>query len=283
MAFSLSPAGSSLNALERSQRTLERVTERLASGRRVNRATDDAAALALATELYSKGRVLGAARNNIHYGQAALRVADGNLGTQQELLSRARSLAVQSSNGVLSDPDRTALHAEFGNVIAEIDRIGNQTAFNGHDLLAGPAATDFTVRVGSTATAADGVGIEIQPSTADSLGGTDPTTGSAVSLHDLDIATAEGAATAMAILSDAAAQLVGNRAGVGASQNRLRHADRGAASSIINTEAARSGLVDLDIAEAATALSTAQHLRQAGIRALALQTTQRGKILDLLL
>jgi flagellin len=110
---------------------------KLSSGSRVPTAKDDAAALAVGTQL--KAEVAGLNQASLNAGQAnsVLQIADGALSTESDILTRMKSLAVQASSGQLSDSDRSLLNQEYTSLQSEIDRIANVTNFNGNTLIAG--------------------------------------------------------------------------------------------------------------------------------------------------
>ena len=95
------------NQLHRSSSMLEKYLERLNSGKKINRAADNAAGLAILKQLEAELRSLGQAKNNVDYGYSMGQVADGAMGSQGEIVSRMRELAIQSANGSLSDDDET--------------------------------------------------------------------------------------------------------------------------------------------------------------------------------
>jgi len=117
--------------------SLDRATERLSSGLRVNSAKDDAAGLAIATRMTSQVRGLDQAVRNANDGVSLIQTAEGALQETTNIMQRMRELAVQSSNGIYSDSDRKTLDAENKQLIAELDRISKTTSFNGRNLLDG--------------------------------------------------------------------------------------------------------------------------------------------------
>ncbi len=130
----------SLNAqrqLGGSGMALDRATERLSSGQRVNSAKDDAAGLAIANRMTSQVRGLDQAVRNANDGVSLIQTAEGALQESTNILQRMRELAVQSSNGIYSDADRSTLNAESKQLKAELDRIASTTSFNGKNLLDG--------------------------------------------------------------------------------------------------------------------------------------------------
>lgn len=120
---------------------LDRATERLSSGQRVNSAKDDAAGLAIANRMSSQVRGLDQAVRNANDGVSLVQTAEGALQESTNILQRMRELAVQSSNGIYTDADRSTLNAESKQLKAELDRIANTTSFNGKNLLDGTFGT----------------------------------------------------------------------------------------------------------------------------------------------
>ena len=105
--------------------------ERLASGQRINHASDDAAGLAVADSLRVKGRLYGAAIRNVNDGISLLNIIDGTLTQQSNILSRLGELAEQSANGSYSDSQRNSVDKEFQSLLKEFTRLAESTEFNG--------------------------------------------------------------------------------------------------------------------------------------------------------
>ncbi|MBK8017492.1 MAG: flagellin [Betaproteobacteria bacterium] len=130
----------SLNAqrnLSTSQGSLATALQRLSSGLRINSAKDDAAGLAISERFTSQIRGLEQARRNANDGISLSQTAEGALQSSGDILQRIRELSVQSANASNSAGDRKALQAEVGQLVAELDRIANNTEFNGLKLLDG--------------------------------------------------------------------------------------------------------------------------------------------------
>jgi flagellin len=127
---------------------LDRATERLSSGQRVNSAKDDAAGLAIANRMTSQVRGLDQAVRNANDGVSLVQTAEGALQESTNILQRMRELAVQSSNGIYTDADRKTLNAETKQLKSELDRIAGSTSFNGKNLLDGSFGTT-KLQVGS--------------------------------------------------------------------------------------------------------------------------------------
>jgi len=140
---------SSLTAQRNSSKTqneLSTAINRLSSGLRINSAKDDAAGLAITERFTAQIRGLNQAARNANDGISLAQVAEGALGSISSNLQRVRELAIQSANATNSNSDRIALQQEVSQLIAEIDRVGVQTQFNGLNLLDGTfSAQQFQV------------------------------------------------------------------------------------------------------------------------------------------
>src|SRR6218665_3930253 len=113
---------------------LDKATERLSSGQRINSAKDDAAGLAISNRMTSQVRGLDQAVRNANDGVSLVQTAEGALQESTNILQRMRELAVQSSNGIYNDADRTTLNAESKQLKADLDRIAGTPSFNGKNL-----------------------------------------------------------------------------------------------------------------------------------------------------
>lgn len=153
-----------LNSSQSANRT---ALERLSSGLRINSAKDDAAGLAISTRFSSQIRGLSVAVRNAGDGISLAQTAEGALDSITSSLQRLRELALQSSNATNSDVDREALNAEAQQLISEITRTGEQTDFNGTNLLDGNFAASFQVG----ANAGETVSFGIAELTSANLGG----------------------------------------------------------------------------------------------------------------
>lgn len=123
--------------LEGASNTLARSTEALSSGMRINKASDDAAGLAIASGLNARSRVYGQALRNINDGASTLSIAQGAVGQLGDVLIRLKELATQASNGTLGSSQRSALNREAAQLQDEFDRLVTSTTFNGRKLIDG--------------------------------------------------------------------------------------------------------------------------------------------------
>ena len=143
--------------------------ERLSSGIRINSAKDDAAGLAISTRMTANIRGISAAIRNANDGISLTQTAEGSLTSIGDNLQRIRELAVQSANSGNNASDRAALNNEASQLISEIDRVANNTAFNGIKLLDG-SFKDQPLQVGSGNDANDRIAVSIGDATTARLG-----------------------------------------------------------------------------------------------------------------
>lgn len=160
----------SLNAqrqLVKSGQEMSTAMERLSSGKRINRAADDAAGLAISNRMTSQVRGLDRAVANANDGVSLIQTAEGALDETTSILQRMRELSIQSANGIYSDADRGTLDAEVQQLKAEIDRIADTTTFNGQKLLDGSQGA-VDLQVGSQSN--ELITVNISATTTDDLG-----------------------------------------------------------------------------------------------------------------
>jgi len=157
------------NSLRTTGLNQAKAMERLSSGIRINNAKDDAAGLAISTRMTANIRGLAAAIRNANDGISLTQTAEGSLSSIGDNLQRIRELAVQSANSSNNATDRAALHAEASQLVNEIDRVANNTSFNGIKLLDG-SYQDQSLQVGSGNEANDRISISIASAKASSLG-----------------------------------------------------------------------------------------------------------------
>ena len=133
------------NAMRGNQRTMENTMERLATGKRINSASDDAAGLAIGERMESQIRGMQQASRNSNDAISLIQTADGAAIEIGEMLQRMRELAVQARNGTNETQDITNLNKEFAQLATEIERIANDTKFNGSTLLEAGTVKSFVV------------------------------------------------------------------------------------------------------------------------------------------
>ena len=143
--------------------------ERLSSGIRINSAKDDAAGLAISTRMTANIRGLSAAIRNANDGISLTQTAEGSLASIGDNLQRIRELAVQSANTGNNDSDRGALNTEARQLVSEIDRVANNSAFNGIKLLDG-SFQNQSLQVGAGSDSNDRIAISIGSAKVSALG-----------------------------------------------------------------------------------------------------------------
>ena len=135
----------SANAMKENARAMESTMERLATGKRINSASDDAAGLAIGARMDAQIRGLGQAARNSNDAISLLQTVDGAAIEIGDMLQRMRELAVQAQNGTNQTADITNLNKEFSQLATEIDRIADDTKFNGTVLMNAGVTKNFNV------------------------------------------------------------------------------------------------------------------------------------------
>jgi len=241
---------------------------RLSSGLRIATAADDAAGLGISERMRGQIRSLAVAGRNAQDGVSLSQTAEGALQEVNNNLNRMRELAIQASNGTLTTADRSTLDTEFQALISEIDRIANQTTFNGVSLLNG-GTSSLAIQVGTSS----GETISI------SLG---DTTSSTLALSSLGVTTSAGASSALASLDTAIDSVTTARGQLGAATNRMNSAIASIANTRENLSAAESRIRDVDVATETADLTRNSILQQASVSILAQANTQPQLALSLL-
>lgn len=243
---------------------------KLSAGRRVLSAKDDAAALAIGSRLGAQVSGLQQARVNAGQGSSMLQVADGGMAGISDALTRMKTLAVQAGSGHLSATERSAINTEFQSLAAEVDRISADTDFAGTPLLDGSAGT-VSLKVGTGSDPSDDLDVSFSDTTTTGLG-----------INGADVLTKANADAAINSINSAIDTIQVARTDNGASQSRLEYASANISTAIENTEAARSNLLDLDIAAGTADLANKSTQYQAGISMLAKANQQSKHLLRLL-
>jgi flagellin len=234
---------------------------KLASGSRIVKASDDAAGLAIGTRLLADVTVLRQSSVNAAQGASVLQVADGGMARIADVLQRMKALAAQSLSGVPSNTERGFIDAEFQQLRDEITAIAETTRFNGDSLLDGTGTSPQTFFVGSEA--GDNIVISYSSLAAAASAFHATAMGLAASVSNMT-----AAASAMAIL-DAGIDIVSEaRATIGGLISRFEFRGQQIATSLENIEAAKSSIMDVDLAAEQSRLVSSQVLVQASVSAL---------------
>jgi flagellin len=256
----------SINAqrlLGNNTKMLGKSLEKLASGFRINRSSDDAAGLQISEGLRSQIRGSDKARDNVQDGMNILNTADGTLEGVTENLQRMRELTVQGANDTLGVQQRNAINTEMTQLAREIDRIVKATEFNGKKLLT-TAVTTFNLQIGAGAASATN---KLDIGTASGTLGNSHASALGIlngaGVLQLGVATFASARASLSKL-DTALTTVGNRrANIGAMTNRLESADKNLAISVENFSASESRIRNVDVAKESAQMTKYQILQQA--------------------
>jgi flagellin len=274
-------------ALTKNDRELSAAMQQLSTGKKINSAADNASGLAISARMTSQIRGLDQAVRNANDGVSMVQVAEGALEEIGSMLQRIRELAVQSGTGTTASADRTSLNTEFQTLVDEIDRIVDNTTFNGRNVLnaaAGGAATvskvAFQVGAGTKQTISLSFGNFLQTG----VSGTFKSLASAtLTLSAATTTLGITNASKVMVVTDLAIERVSKqRATFGAITNRLEHAIDNLTNVKTNTEASRSRILDTDYAESTSELARTQIIQQAGTAMLAQANALPATVLALL-
>jgi flagellin len=259
------------NASVSANKMLGEAMERLSTGRRINRAGDDAAGLAIATSMTSQIRGMNQAVRNANDGIALAQTAEGALDEVTNMMQRVRELAVQSASGTYQDADRTVMQAEVTQLSQQIGQVVGNTRFNGQALFDSATATNFVIQTGSGATTDDQVTLSVA-----GLQGLE------TAVSGVAIGTAAGATAAITAIDTQLTAVNTARATLGAGQNRLNSVVNNLNNVSTNLADARSRITDADYSAETTALAKAQILGQASTAMLAQANQSQQNVLSLL-
>jgi flagellin len=262
--------------------------EKLSSGLRINRASDDASGLAVSEKMRSQIRGMQRAEKNAADGISMIQTAEGYLQESEDIVQRIRELAVQASNGVYTTEDRMQIQVEVSQLVDEVNRIASHAQFNGMNLLTGRFAREtgentitasMWFHIGANMDQREQVFIGTM--TAQGLG-IQGTNGLPHSATFLSLSTPEKANISIGVLDKALRIINKQRADLGAYQNRLDHARVGLSVGAENLQAAESRIRDTDMAEEMVKYVTNQILVQSSTAMLAQANQKAQSVLQLL-
>jgi flagellin len=263
------------NALTVNSRVQSQAMAQLSTGKRINSARDDAAGLAMTETMTSQIRGLNVAVRNANDGISLLQTAEGAMIEQSNMLQRMRELAVQASTDTTTTSDKASMDLEYQALLAEVDRIGETTQWNGEEVLNADGGADsdgvYNFQVGASSGQSFSVTID-QMTTGDKFSDLDGT----------DLTDSTNAGAALDALDTAIANVAAQRANLGATMNRLTYAADNLANVSQNATESRARILDTDYATATTALSRSQIISQAATAMLAQANQQQQSVLQLL-
>lgn len=248
--------------------SLQKSTEKLSSGYKINRAGDDAAGLSISEKMRSQIRGLNKAATNAQDGISLIQVAEGALNETHSILQRMNELATQAANDTNTSTDRDAISKEMDQLTSEINRIQSTTQFNTKNLLDG-TFTGKNLQVGSLSGQKISISIDKMNSTC-------------LGINDVKVSSFSVAGKAMSAIQKAITKVSTQRSALGAIQNRLEHTINNLNTTSENTSAAESRIRDTDMASEMVEYSKNNILQQAGQSMLAQANQQTQGVVSLL-
>lgn len=283
MAFMINTNVASLTAqrsLNNSTNALSNTFKRLSSGLRINSASDDAAGLSISDRMTAQIRGFNQSVRNANDTISLIQVAEGALNETTTALQRMRELSVAAANDTYVTSDRIDMQKELDQLVAEIQRISENTEFNGQKLLQGSFEEGKRFHVG--ANSGQTIVVSLTNMGAEALG-VDAGNMEAFGNSANDGATNQANAEAAITRIDAAiASVTAMRATMGAMQNRFEAAINSLSNVSLNTSSAKSRILDADMAAETAKLTQNNILQQAGTAILAQANQQPSVILQLL-
>ena len=220
---------SSISSISNSNKDLYNIYSKLSSGKRINRAADDAAGLAIAKKLQRQENGLQVGAQNVKDGMGALNIADGAMDGMTDYLQRIRELAVRASNGLYSDSDRETFQTEIDSLKEGIQSLAKNTTFNEQTLLDGSMADMYL----ATNPEGGGLNISMANTTLDALG-----------IADFDVRSGNFDLSAIDKAMD---KISSARSDTGAYTNRLTYTYNYNLGAAEQTTRSRSRIEDLDL------------------------------------
>lgn len=259
MALRIMTNEAAINAqrhLELTGNRLHSTLEKLSSGSRINRASDDAAGLAISDSLNAEIRSIGQAIRNAQDGSSLIQVFEGGTNEINNMMVRIRELAMQAASDTVGDRERGMINNEVQQLKEEIERVSQTTKYAGNTLLNGEAPVlEFQV---GTHNVSEVDRIKFDPSDANLTAG-------ALGIDSIDISQKTGAQDSLDVLDSGILRVNTVRARVGSIQSRLMSTANTQAIFEENLSAAKSRIRDTDIAQESTNLARETIVRNSGI------------------
>lgn len=257
------------SALQQASSAVAASSERVASGSRINRASDDAAGAAISNRLSAQISGFSQSIRNANDGVSMLQTANAGLSSLSDGIQRIRELALQSANGTLSAADRKIINTEAQQIKEELSRTVESSQFNKQPLLKGGDAV--SLQVGSE----QGGRMDI------ALGNMEQALLDA-GLNELDLSTAAGASSALDSLDQMQDQVNSSLGDVGAGLNRLSSTIETLSASEVSAQAARSRIQDADMAKEISELTANRIKEEIALAMQAKANANKGQVLALL-
>jgi len=260
-------------ALSMNNRKSQNTLNKMSSGSRITKASDDAAGLAISEKLKAQIRSTSQANRNANDGISMVQTAEGGLDEISSMLTRLRELSIQTASDTVGDVERGFSNMEYQSLKKEIERIAQVTEFNGTKLLSGEGdKLDFQIGINNDAFQ-DRISYDVKMTDAKLTG---------LGLADIDVSSKLGAQSSLSSIDSAIERVSGQRAGLGAIQNRLISTSNNLQITNENLSAANSRIRDVDYAEVAAENAKNNILAQAGTSVLAQANAQGQNALRLI-
>lgn len=234
--------------------------QKLASGKRITKSADDAAGLGIAKKMEAEVRGMRMAKRNASQGISMVQVAEGGLEESSNILTRMRELSIQAASDTVGETERGYLNLEYEQLVEEVDRISKTTTFSGRQLLTGESENgtmDF--HIGAYAGEDNKISFDADATDA---------TGESLGVMGTNITDKANASDNLEVIDQAIDKISGFRANFGAIQSRLQTTVNNLDTSVVNTEAAKSRIEDVDVAEETAKMAATNVAKQAGISTL---------------
>lgn len=258
--------------LKNASREYENEALKLSTGKRINKASDDPAGLAISKKFEGNIRSLRQANRNANEGLSLIQTAEGGLNEIGNILLRLRELSIQSASDTISDEERGFLQSEYSQLYEEIDRISNTTDYNGINLLNG-SRTKVDLQVGIHSGEENRLPLETKSLIANTKN---------FNLEKNGISNVEDARDSLLTLDKAISSVSGQRAQLGGFQSRLNSSISNLESLTFNTEEAKSVIEDADFAQSASRMVSLSIIQEAAISTLSQVNNLNSKIIRLL-
>jgi flagellin len=264
--FSISQANS-IFGINNANDQMSKLTHQLETGKRINRAADDASGLAIANQLKTQANGLGQAIRNTNDGVSLMNIADSALEEYSKVLSDIRDKASQAVSDSNSTESRAALKADIDKLVSSAETISGQTQYNGINLLDG----SFTGKVFQT-------GAYSGQTTTVSISDTKTAT---LGIDALDVSDATNAATSLTAIDAAIKSLDAIRSSIGSDTQGFESRIRNMETTKVNILSAESNIRDVDEAQAKADLDKWNVRSQASMFAFSMASQQQQNILRL--
>ena len=272
---------SSLTAQDAAANTTKSITsslEKLSTGLRINKASDDASGLAIADKLRTQATSIKQGVQNGNSAVSLLQIADKSMAEQSKILDTVKSKLIQANTATTSSDGRESIRKDITKLLTQFDNIAKQTNYNGTNLISNSAgnaaASSLTFQVGEKS----GDTITMSAVNANTTG---------LSLTSISGLAANGltsslAASSQTTIDTAITNLNGYRGDIGSTQNQVESAVRNLMTQATNIKAAESAIRDVDYAEESANFNKLNIISQAGSYAISQANASQQNVLRLL-